>query len=451
MAGPFVTQFVWIIERCARRIADTDKEAAVMKMFDRIAERMGHKKDDSAASDSPGATPADQWTVPGVSFDTSGWQLTAATPATMTWTASSAILTLTKDAVPADHAPATLTALREQLRAEARARGEDIVLVEVVETAAGQVLQTIYKRREGPGSAYRSVVKLHQGPDRFQVTTEMDEGNFTGTREALVNAMVAQTGELVLGDTKPDGSRTIKGWFQDAYDPAFDAGALNSYTDDERVDLILPAHPLSRTRAWLATLGSTLTSAGGNAGQALVLEEHPAPARGPRRLLSETVMRGLYRAIGRIDLVEQSLREEIASCGDDPSVRLAGCLLQLGIVLDEQELPREALPVLARAEGLFEALTGADSVQSCTAATHHARVLATLGRPAEALPRFRRAINAFEQAEHEILRMLALAGAGDILAERDDEEEQREGERYHAAAQTLIDKFNEQIEQRTSR
>jgi hypothetical protein len=360
-------------------------------------------------------------------------------------------LTLTKDAVPADHAPATLTALRRQFRAEARARGEDIVLVEVVDTGAGQALQTIYKRRKGLGSEYRGVVEIHQGPHRFRVTTEMDEGNFTGYREALVDALVAETGELVLEDPQPDGSCTIKGWFQDAYEPAFDAGALNSYTDDERVDQFLPAHPLSRTRAWLAMLASTLTSAAAEPGRPLVLEEHPAPARGPRRLLSSTVMRGLYKAVGRMDLVEQSLREEIASCCDDPSLRLAGCLLQLGVVLDRQELSGDALPLLARAEGLFEALAGPDSAECCMAATHHAWVLAKLDRPAEALPRFRRAITKFDSPEHEMMRMLALAGASDILRERESEEEQREGERYYAAAQIFMDKYDAETERRRSR
>ena len=281
-----------------------------MNWLDNMRRRMRATKADDEANDCSGSTSADQWTVSGISFDTSGWQLTSATPLTMTWTAASAVLTLTKDAVPADHAPATLTALRHRFRAEARARGEDIVLVEVAETGAGQALQTIYKRREGLGSPYRSVVEIHQGPDRFRATTEMDEGGFTGSREALVNAMVAQAGELVLEDPRPDGSCAIKGWFQDAYEPAFDAGALNSYTDDERVDPFVPAHPLSRTRAWLATLASTLTSAGAEAGAPLVLEEHPEPPRGPRRLLSASVMRSLYQAIGRMDLVEQSLREE---------------------------------------------------------------------------------------------------------------------------------------------
>lgn len=434
LAGTSLSQFVWTTSRSA----DTDTEVAAMNWFDAITARIRGNTANDEANRSPGT--ARHWTVSGILFDTTGWQLTSSTDAMMTWTAPSAVLTLTKDAVPADHAPATLTALRARLRGESRARGEDIVLVEVADTGAGQALQTIYKRREGLGAAYRSVVELHQGPDRFLVTTDMDEGGFTGSREAIVDAMVAQAGELVLEDPKPDGSRAIKGWFQDAYDPAFDAGALNSYTDDERVDLIVPAHPLSRTRAWLATLASTLTSAGGEA-RPLVLEEHPVPARGPRRLLSAAVMRGLYHSAGRKDLVEQLLREEIASCGADPSVRLADCLLQLGIVLDQQAVPRDALPVLARAEALFEALTGADSVQSCIAATHHARVLATLGRPAEALPRFRRAITRLDDAEHEIIRMLALAGAGDILAERDDEDEQRAGERYQAAALELLDKL----------
>jgi hypothetical protein len=125
--------------------------------------------------------------------------------------------------------------------------------------------------------------------------------------------------------------------------------------------------------------------------------------------------------------------------------------MQLGIILDQQERPRDALPLLARAEGLLEALAGPEAIGTCLAATHHARVLAKLHRPAEALPRFRRAIKVFEHTPHELISMLALAGAGAILAERDTEEEQREGQRYLSAAETLYARLTERTEQQTSK
>jgi hypothetical protein len=81
-----------------------------MRWLHKITAGLGRKSPWNGAPDGPGPTPANQWTVPGICFYTTGWQLTASSLTSMTWTARDATLVLTKDHVPPDHAPATLTA-----------------------------------------------------------------------------------------------------------------------------------------------------------------------------------------------------------------------------------------------------------------------------------------------------------------------------------------------------
>ena len=152
-------------------------------------------------------------------------------------------------------------------------------------------------------------------------------------------------------------------------------------------------------------------------------------------------MRGLYRITGRLDLLEQSLREEIVSLEDDPNLRLAGCLLELGMVLEQKELAGDALVVISRSEGLFSALAGEDAVQTWVAATHRARTLVKLRRPSEALPLFRRAIKMFENTPNDLISMLALLGAGQILIEGSAKDRQ-EGQGYLLRVQALHAKLS---------
>ena len=168
----------------------------------------------------------------------------------MAWAAPSATLFLTSEPAT-ERAPASRVEILNEHRAIARANHEDIVLVDVVRMRCGQVLQAVYKRNAGRGFTYRGLTELQQDGARFRIESEIEEGHTTGVREAMVNAARTSCGEFAVGPAKPDGSRTITGFFHDAYDPAFDEGALNSFTDDERLDVILPHHPLSRTRTLL--------------------------------------------------------------------------------------------------------------------------------------------------------------------------------------------------------
>ena len=96
-----------------------------MSWMDKLKRRFARSE---GGSDLPPATPPEQWTVSGIYFDTSGWQLTESTSSRMTWSAPSATLVLRSDP-PAERAPASHVEIRNEHRATARANDEDIVVL----------------------------------------------------------------------------------------------------------------------------------------------------------------------------------------------------------------------------------------------------------------------------------------------------------------------------------
>lgn len=404
-----------------------------MSWMDKLKRRFARSEE---GSDLPPARPPGEWTVSGISFDTSGWQLTERSASRMAWTAPCATLVLTSE--PGDHpGPAALVEIRNAQRANARANDEDIVLVDVVHMRCGQALQVVYKRSAGRGFRYRGLTELQQGGALFRIQSEIDEGHTTGIREAMVTAALASCDELKLNPAKPDGSRTLVGYFHDPYDAAFDEGALNSVTDDERLDVIVPQHPLSRTRVLLRSIAESVMLS--ESGSTISLLD--APVGGdvlstPRRQLPWSVVRSLYAAADRHDLVEQSLEEELTQSGDLPSLQRATSLMQLGIFRHIRDRPGDALPVLARAEALFTQLQGESAPSTATARAHHACALVKMGRHSQALPLFITAIKVLEKSRSDdATYTLALANAAQLLAERGDTDRANE---YVRRAQQLM-------------
>jgi hypothetical protein len=389
----------------------------------------------------PPATPAQQWTVPGIFFDTEGWRLETATARTMSWSARDARLTLavTEQAGAVD--PATLTELRARHRADARSRGEDIVEVERIAVGGGHGLSVLIKQRFGMAANYRSTVSIHQGVHRFVIASEFDEGSFTGTRDAMVSSAVITTCGFNLTDPAPDGSRKIRGFLQDAYDAAFDDGALNSYTDDRRVDELLPEHPLSRARRWLARLERSIVLAADTPPLSLILDEEPPPVHRPRLLLRAETMWYLYETANRQDLLKAALADEIAALGDQPSERAALCWLYRGCLDNKAGRHLDALSALQKADAIYRAVGAREARPMVEVQTHLGLALAQLGRAGEALPRLREAIRLLEAHPDERLELLATGQAAAILGERRDPAEQEEARRYLERAQALMSKI----------
>ena len=214
---------------------------------------------------------------------------------------------------------------------------------------------------------------------------------------------------------------SIDGWAFDPYDATFDTGALNTLSDDERVDIVVPGHPLSRMRRLLRTIDSSLVFTERNvttAGSSPHEDDAEADsARTVRRQLSPRVARAILGATRQHnDLVEQSLREEIAALGDTPSAQLALTLLEFTMFLQRRDRAAEAVPVAARAAAMCEDFLGGRTLQTIAARTYQGYALFKVGREDEALPILLAAIEFFEdEPVDKMTYALALNAAMQIL------------------------------------
>ena len=364
-----------------------------------------------------------QWTVAGISFDTTGWTLDGASQEMMSWTAPHATLKLTRADRSGDPQQPSLGDLRRTQRAALRAAGEDLVLFEIVDLKEGTALQCISKRRDGTGYAYRGLIECHCEGTLYRIASDMTEVDTTGVREAMVSAARVQCGEFALGPQNADGSFRILGFSFDPYDPAFDEDAENSVADDEQLDAVLPGHPLSRTRALHQRIAATLrTDRGAVLTATAASHQDSTPLPRLRRQLSPRVARVLLAMADRHDLVEQSLQAEIASLDGSSDEGLAACLLELGVFLQMQGRPEDAVPVLSRAERMLTVIEGEDGMRTVVARAHHGYALFRMQRPAEALPLLMRSIAVLEQREPDgMTYAVALNGATQILAGQSDD------------------------------
>jgi hypothetical protein len=85
------------------------------------------------------------------------------------------------------------------------------------------------------------------------------ERGVTGERDALVTAQLAERGELEIESAGAPGEPgKIKHWFQDPYDARYSGAAVYSMSDGDRLDVLFPDHPLSKSRKWLGQIQATL-------------------------------------------------------------------------------------------------------------------------------------------------------------------------------------------------
>jgi hypothetical protein len=209
------------------------------------------------------ASPPD-WTIDGIAFDTRGWRVEAAAPASMTWSDEArARIELNARAPHVEAEPSdVLLVLRDHHRRQAAARGAGLVSVDWYSAVGIRAVEVVTKRPVGSGYAYDGLLGISGPTGAWVLEVHADEGNMTGTREALVTAALAELGKLHLDPPRAAGGHgRIAGWTFDPYDPALDDGALNAIPDDDRLDEILPWHPLSTVRRILRRTRSSLVLA----------------------------------------------------------------------------------------------------------------------------------------------------------------------------------------------
>src|SRR4051812_17351214 len=241
-----------------------------------------------------------------------------------------------------------------------------------------------------------------------------------------------ELGELVLPQVQPNGLSPIPGWFSDPYDSQFDENAINAVSDDDRLDVIFPQHPLSRIRGYLRQVRETSLLGDANP----TVNARPTEQSAVRRTLSTGVIRELLWKHKRFDLIESLLVASIrAARADSDDCALAREWLLLGIVQGRQDKLHDSEESLTRAHQMFVAAVGEHGASTATAATHLARVLLDSGKLGEAESLFMRALPVLEtNPPNDLVLEMALNGYGRLLMAQD---RHHEALPYVQRAQTL--------------
>ncbi len=100
---------------------------------------------------------------------------------------------------------------------------------------------------------YLAAVTIPKRNFSFVIKFQCPEYGPTGLRETLVLNSLGVENFL-----SPD-RKSMVNWQRDPYDPGFDAPLLRNRAESEEWDSLVPDHPLSRARGYLARLQAGFT------------------------------------------------------------------------------------------------------------------------------------------------------------------------------------------------
>ena len=353
-----------------------------------------------------------------VTFDTSGFKVTLKTPTAMEWRgAHNDPMSARIERASPDHPlpPWTLDALRSEQRRAAAAHRGGIVSVTFDRANGIPIAKAISKFDDG-GFRYEGTVLIRFRDALYSLRLQADEGGHTGTREAIVTGLLVQTGDLKLPIvTPPAVSAELEGWKRDPYDDSYDGPTEHTLADDERLDELLPAHPLSRVRRWLDSVQRTLKVAPDVQGDLVEPPATSSPSSESRHRMPAHAIGILFLQTGRPDLAERYMSEGIPMRNGEPVLetpRLGDALGLLGVT-------REMLGRLEDAAWAHEwsvracAATGGDGDPAAVRARANlGRVYAALGRPEEAEPLLTGTIPVFEASDSQSELAVAVNALG---------------------------------------
>ena len=90
----------------------------------------------------------------------------------------------------------------------------------------------------------------------FVIKVQCIEQGITGIRDSIVLDRALADGRVTIG-----AEDRLEGWWQDPYDPTYNAPVLRNLSDHEQYDDEFPQHPLSRARSLMRHIRRTLSVA----------------------------------------------------------------------------------------------------------------------------------------------------------------------------------------------
>ena len=109
----------------------------------------------------------------------------------------------------------------------------------------GDVVAILGPSGSGKTTFLRCLNYLERADGVLQVQGFFSEAGITGARDALVFALLEKQGEIRVRDSIPEG------WVSDPYDPWYTKGVRMNRSEQERFDVLFPAHPLSELRKFV--------------------------------------------------------------------------------------------------------------------------------------------------------------------------------------------------------
>ena len=326
-----------------------------------------------------------------VTFDTTGLRVAKRSAESIEWLhPDNDRLIARMDRVSADHplGPWTLDWFGVECRRASALRGGGLVSVALGRAGGIPIAKAISKFEDPPGYLYTGTMMIRFRDATYSVTLEAGEHGTTGTREAVVTQVLISSGELQISPVVPPAtSAKLKGWFRDPYDDAYQGPILHSLSDDDRLDQLFPAHPLSKIRRWFTSTEQTLTVADDLRGD--VVDPSPSAAfeNETHHRVPVYALGILYLQEGRLDLAEPMLRDAIPLRDNEPVLdapQVGKILIMLGVVRENMDRLEGAVWALEWAVRAFRATVGEGDSETIRARANLARVYVSLGRCEEA-------------------------------------------------------------------
>lgn len=316
----------------------------------------------------------------------------------------------------------TVEGVRSAARTAASLRQGGIVSV-TFRTATGiPIAEVISKFTDGTGYLYEGAVMIRFADALYSLTLQAREHRATGTREAIATGLLIQLGELTLPAPVPGGSTPLEGWFRDPYDDTYAGPSLHTLSDDERLDPMFPAHPVSKVRGWFTAVEQTLSVSEDVRDQIL---DPPAEAFGsgePGHRIRPHALGILYLQTGRPDLAERFLAEAVPLVAGEPNLGTPGAgqhLMLLGLSREMSGRTEDAVWAHEWAVRASVQAHGSEHPESVRARANLARSYAALGRHQEAEPLLRQVIPIFEAQENESELAVAVNALGLVRQSQD--------------------------------
>ena len=148
-----------------------------------------------------------------------------------------------------------LLAIREFSRNAAMHGGAAIIEVDVIVVRDCTALRQIVKVPQQPhGITYLGSITLPYPAFSFVLKIQCPEYGTTGIRDAVIADELMGQGRINIDE----GTREMRGWMQDPYDPSLTDGFRRNVSEDAQYDPRFPTHPLSRLRPLLTRLQGTI-------------------------------------------------------------------------------------------------------------------------------------------------------------------------------------------------